>query len=137
MNLKSNKGFTGVDIAIASLAFIIFVSLITGLFYNISSTNRKIDRKSTASQLAIKVIETMKRTNFDELQLNMTTLESLNNVQQEEDKIINIPNGYNIEISVEKYREEETIKTIRVIVSYEVGKDTENVKIETLVKKQP
>lgn len=134
MNLKSNKGFTGVDVAIASLALIIFMSLITGLFYNISSTNKKIERKSMATQLAIKTIETMKKTNFEELLPNMT-LDELNEVQDfEENKIINIPNGYNISISVQKYNDEEVIKIISVTVSYRNGKNTENVKLETLVK---
>lgn len=134
MNLKSNKGFTGVDVAIAGIVLIIFMSLITGLFYNISSTNKKIERKSMATQLAIKTIETMKKTKFEELVPNMT-LNELNEVQElEENKIQNIPNGYNIVISVQKYNDEEVIKIISVEVSYINGKNTENVKLETLVK---
>lgn len=134
MNLKSNKGFTGVDVAIASLALIIFMSLVTGLFYNISNTNKKIERKSMATQIAIKTIETMKKTNFDQLQPNMT-LDDLNSAQNlEENKIQNIPNGYNIAISVQRYKDEDIIKTISVDVSYRNGKNNENIKLETLVK---
>ena len=44
MNLKNSKGVTGIDIAISVLILILFVSLITGLFYNTSVTTKKINR---------------------------------------------------------------------------------------------
>ena len=51
MKLKDNKGVTGIDVAIATLILIAFVSLITGLFYNLTSTSKRIERKSTATSL--------------------------------------------------------------------------------------
>ena len=58
--MKSNKGFTGVDIAVAVVILIIFVSVISAMFYNLSVTERRIQRKTEATNTAIRVIEAMK-----------------------------------------------------------------------------
>lgn len=134
MKLRNNKGFTGVDIAISAVILMIFVSLITALFYNSSITSTKVERKAKASNIAIEVIEALKVTNFSDLvstEENPMTIEQLNTYTS---KSINIPNGYNVKILIENYRDEDIIKTITVEVSYFVGKNTENVTISTLVK---
>ena len=134
MKLKDNKGVTGIDVAIATLILIAFVSLITGLFYNLTSTSKRIERKSTATSLAIEVIEALKVTSFSNLvstEERQMTIEELNTFSN---KTITIPNGYSIKILVENYKEENIVKIITVEVSYLEGKNTESIKLETLVK---
>lgn len=152
MNLKDNKGITGVDVAVATVILIVFVSLVAGLFYNLSSTSKSIERKSTATNLAIEVIEALKITDFtvlyeyEAVQKEMTSeeLETLTG------KTIEIPNGYTVAISItnpETDGEEdltmgEYVKIVTSEVSYLTSKDLNNdgykdvetIKIETLVK---
>ena len=59
------------------------------------------------------------------------TIEELNTFSN---KTITIPNGYSIKILVENYKEENIVKIITVEVSYLEGKNTESIKLETLVK---
>ena len=56
MNLKNDRGIAGVDIAVSLVILLIFVSLIAGLFYNISNTSKKLDKKTEATNLAINTI---------------------------------------------------------------------------------
>ena len=46
MRIKNNKGFTGVDVAVSLVILLIFVSFIAALFYNLSNTTNRIERKS-------------------------------------------------------------------------------------------
>ena len=57
MKIKSEKGFTGIDIAISVIVLFIFVSLIAMLVYNFNSTSREVELKSEATYLAIDEIE--------------------------------------------------------------------------------
>lgn len=134
MKLKNNKGFTGIDIAIATIIFIVFISIITNLFYNLSTTAKKIERKTIATNLCINIIETIKQTDFDKLtstddvEMNIDTLETLSG------KTIEIPDGYTPEIIIEDYNNENVIKILNVTISYKQNKNTEKITIETLVK---
>ena len=138
MKIKSNRGATGVDIAVAVVIIMIFVSFIAGLFYNVASTSKKVERKSAATNLAIKVIEAMKITEFEELE----TTENAENdnfvdlTSDEINQLINekLPNGYKVSIYIEDYNNENIIKIIKAKVTYRIGKNTEDVTIETLVK---
>lgn len=132
MKLKSNKGFTGVDVAIATLIFIIFAALIGSLFYNISNTTKKMERKTTATNLAIEVIEGLKVMEFDALNNDL----KVENVKDASGENINVPTGYNVAISVDDYKNGNVVKTISVVVSYKNKNDIEDVKIETLVKRE-
>ena len=60
MNIKSDKGFTGVDITIAVLIITIFTSLIAALYQNYIITSKNIERKSEAINYAIQEIESLK-----------------------------------------------------------------------------
>lgn len=145
MKLKDNKGVTGVDVAIATVTFMVFVTLIGGLFYNLSSTSKKIERKTVATNLAIDVIEALKVTDFADLDSNIVSEAEMREEQLEAltGKNIDIPNGYKVKITIknpEKDGAEDTtlgsvVKIIISDVSYQNGKgEIETVRIETLVK---
>lgn len=142
MNFKNNKGLTGVDIAISSAIFMIFVSLIVALFYNSSITSTKVERKSVATNKAIEIIEALKVTEFTYLIPTDETPMTLENLNIYTSKEINIPNGYNLEISIKNPEKDgiedesmgEIMKIVTVDVSYSIGKNTENVTITTLIR---
>ena len=52
MKIKSEKGFTGVDITVAIIVILLFMSLISIIFFNITKSAKTIDRKSEATFFA-------------------------------------------------------------------------------------
>ena len=129
--MKRNKGFTGVDIAVSVVIFTIFVTVIASMFYNLSVTENRIQRKTEATNLAIKVIETMKVIEFDKLTEGMT-INDINNLITDK---IEVPNGYNVTVGVDNSTYPDVIKIISVQIDYKSGKQDETINIETLVKK--
>lgn len=136
MNLKNDRGIAGVDIAVSLVILLIFVSLIAGLFYNISNTSKKLDKKTEATNLAINTIEKMKSMNFEELEVTgdeetRKPLSECNIANKEE---ISIPKGYDVEVSVEKSADNNNEKIVRVYVTYKEKNHEQEVKLETLIK---
>lgn len=144
MNLKQNKGFTQIDIIIAVIIIVIFVSMIAALFTNLANEYKQISRKSDATSIAINVIEKIKQIDYskiDEDADGIMTVEEINNLLSEEEKI-DEEVGYLIEVEVLNYKDyeenveqdiEDILKKITVKVNYTVGKTNENVTIETLI----
>ena len=129
--MKNEKGFTGVDIAISVVILMVFVTVITSMFYNLTVTSKRIERKTEATSIAIKTIETMKILEFDKLTEGMD-LEDINNLISDK---IEVPNGYTVTVSVDNSTYADVIKIISVQVDYKMGKQEETINIETLVKK--
>ena len=61
MNVKSQKGFTGIDITIAIIVITLFVSIISVVFYNITISSKKVERKTEATYIAQDVQITLLR----------------------------------------------------------------------------
>lgn len=132
--MRDNKGITGVDVAIAIVIIIIFVSFIVAMFGNIAITTQTIEKKATATNIAIQAIESMKIMSFADLNStkdNPMTVEKINLLTGNQ---IEVPNGYKLDISIENYQNADIIKIITAQVSYQENKKEENIKIETLIK---
>ena len=136
MKLKNDKGFTGIDISVATVVFIIFSSIVITLFYNTTITSKKIERKAVATNLCVNLIETLKECEFDSLTTteDTPTVMSLETSKTISGKTIEIPNGYDAKITIENYKGENVIKILEVIINYKENNKTEEVKIETLIK---
>lgn len=134
MNLKNNKGFTGIDISVATIVFIVFASIISMLFYNMAVSSKKIERKTVATNLCIEIIEALKESPFDKLTKTEETSMDIETLQTISGKTINLPNGYVSKIIIEDYKEESVIKILRVTISYKENNKNEEITIETLVK---
>ena len=65
MNLKNNKGYVGIDAAIAVLVLLIIIPTIVGMIYNVNKTNSFVDRKTEAISIAINTIEAIKGIGID------------------------------------------------------------------------
>lgn len=147
MEIRNDKGITGVDITIAVIILTIFITLITNMFYNVNMIGTSINRKSEATYIAIQVIEATKQINYDKLPSGETeeetelAIEELNTLLEDANKI-NLKNGYSVEIKVENYRKikqdttlEDIIKRITVTVKYNEKAKEKNVEISTVVVK--
>lgn len=68
MKMKSEKGYTGIDMAISVVVIFIFVSLIAILSYQMNSYSKEIELKSEATSLAIDEIEKIKNMTFGDIE---------------------------------------------------------------------
>lgn len=145
MNIKNNKGITGIDITISIVILALFISLITSMFYNVTVIGKSVNRKADAVYLAVQVIEAAKQIGYSELPTGETdetsiyTLEEING-KFEEEKKITLKNGYSVSILVENYRKiksdttlEDILKRITVTVNYKEQDKEKSVELSTVI----
>lgn len=58
--MKSEKGFTAIDVSIAIILIFIFVSILAVLFFQYNNSSQELERKSQATYYAISEIEKIK-----------------------------------------------------------------------------
>ena len=136
MNIKDNKGITGVDVAVATVVIIVFLSTITAMFYNVSTSSKNISRKAEATNIAVDVIEKMKQAEFEDLVVTGETRQKLSETSIPTLTDYTVANPYDVEITVEDYKDGNTVKIITAYVTYKVNKKDEEVKIQTLKKSE-
>ena len=140
MNIRSEKGFSGMDLAISITVIFICITFISILSYNMNSEKKAMELKSQALQLCVKQIELMKQVNFTELEGKgitdkyVYTGNLLNSVS--------IPEGFTRTVTVEDYNHinntafADYLKKITVEISYKHKKKDEKIQLSTLVKKE-
>lgn len=135
--IRQNKGFTSQDVVISIIIIVIFVSIITTLFYNFYISTSAKNRNAIALNCIIDVIEQAKMLNYDEL--DETKIEELLETLTSNKTI---PNGYEVNVELQKYNElegntdkKDLIKILKVKVQYLVGQKTEKIEISTLITK--
>lgn len=147
MNVKSQKGFTGIDITIAIIVITLFVSIISVVFYNITISSKKIERKTEATYIAQDVIEKIKALNYDDvIETEGTEPVEISEYKKSDTLIIDnkeYDSAYTIEIKVKKYvpnsngqennDSNDLVKIINVNVLYKIGKEVENVELTTTI----
>lgn len=164
MDIKNNKGITGIDITVSIVILALFISLITSMFYNVSVVGKVVNRKSDATYMAVQVIEAAKQLGYDKLpkgyveeadledktqeeaEAENTTidLEALNTLLENNgiDKIT-LKNGYSVDIKVENYRKiknnltlEDILKRITVTVNYKDNNKNQSLELNTVILKE-
>lgn len=141
-NIKRNKGFTTADIVVSIVVLMIFVGMITTLFYNFYLSTTAKNRNAMATNYIVDVIEEIKAMNYDEVQKDTQDSNSINNLIQQLEATKQIPKEYIITGEIQKYNETEgntdkkdLVKILTVRVEYMVGKKTEKIEMTTLVTK--
>lgn len=130
--LKLNSGITGADITIAIAIFIILVPLVMLVFTNIYINTQMTKRNSEATSYATAIFEAAEKMYYDDV-----TIESLNNKKDS----LNIPIGYEVNISVKNYNENDStkadvVKTINITIGFKVGKQTDMVQMSKIKAKE-
>lgn len=140
MKLKSEKGYTGIDIAIAVVVLFIFVSLIAFLSYGMNSSANEVELKSKATEIAIEEIENLKsQWNFEDI-ANL----SIANGNSEYIKAQELTNqkGFYRTITVEDYADKTErkipglVKKVTVKIGYMFKGKEENIELSTIFSKE-
>ena len=151
--LRSNKGYTGIDISIAMIIILIFVPTIFGIVYNLQKSRIKTEREATAVGIAVDILEIARSLNYNDLNLTegefKTILDnkyevSSQNSNTENDAyytfIKDNDNRYKIQVSVLKYTPEnisntdDFVKQVKVIVTYPIENTTNSIDISTVIQ---
>lgn len=132
MNFKSERGYTGIDIATSIVILFIFVSLIATLSYNFSSTSKQIELRAEATALAVSEIEQMKN----------KRLEDIETEDIDYGETIEIQEGFFRTITVLDYHDiDETklaglVKKVTVQIQYKFHQEIETVELSTIISKE-
>ena len=145
MKIKSEKGYTGIDIAISVMVLSIFVSLIAILSYKINSASKEIELESEATSLAITEIETIKNMSFEEIQdrsiANGNSQYIPTDTTKETEEIEN-KQGFFRRVIIEDYADSETdkisglVKKITVQIKYMFKGKEQTVELSTIMSKE-
>ena len=134
MNIKNQKGYTGIDIAISVVVLFIFVSIIAMLSYSINSSAKEIDLKSEATAIAVEEIEKLKNKTFDEIsQMQEIPQEEMTDIGKE---------GFYKTITIKDYNEivegkvPGLVKQATVTISYQFKAEEKKVELSTIFSKE-
>ncbi len=119
-SIREEKGITGTDAIIAIIVLTFFVSVISTVIINISSSSEAVKRNSNATSYAVAILEKANKLYYDDI-----TEENLVSG-------INIPNGYIVNIQISKLSDadptkEDLVKKITVSVTYKLNKQDTSV----------
>ena len=145
--MRSEKGYTGVDISISVIVLFTFVSIIATLSYSFNSSAKEIELKSKATEIAITQIETMKNINFADIEdrsitngnsqyLPTDTTKQVEEVEGEENR------GFFRRVTIEDYADSEPekragfVKKITVQIQYRFKGKAQTVELSTIVSKE-
>lgn len=143
MKVESEKGYTGIDIAISVVVLFIFVSIIAVLIYNFNSSSKEVELKSTATYLAIDEIEKIKNQGFekyDTLNIDSTQDEDGNSLTNQPTS----ENAFYKDIIVKDYTDFEgndskvpnLVKQVTVKIRYMFKGKEQSVELSTVLSKE-
>ncbi len=132
MNVKSEKGYTGMYIAISIVVLFIFVSLIAMLSYHLNSSAKEIELKAQATEIAVEEIEKLKNVSFDRIDDSNTA------------EISEIPEqrGFYKNVQVEDYadiepnKDSEIVKRVIVTIQYNYKNVPQKIELSTIRSKE-
>lgn len=139
--MKSEKGFVGIDIAIAIIVLFIFVSIIANLFYKFNSSSKEVELKAKATEIAINEIEEMKQKNFAEIEDIGLSEENTEYISLEEVPGVENQGFYRL-VKIEDYallnpdKIQKLVKKITVQIQYKFKKDMQKVELSTIISKE-
>ena len=157
MKIRSEKGFTGIDISISIVIIFIFVSIIAALIAQVNRTAKEVSLKSDATYIAINEIEQVKNDGI-EAYIGKSKANG-NNIICENEPIEN-EEGFYKTITVEDYADisdvkEDTdtentnegdieseeiipdiVKRVTVKISYVFQAKEQSVELSTIVSKE-
>lgn len=144
MKFYSEKGYTGVDIAISVIVIFIFVSLISFLIYRFNSSAKEVELKSEATSIAIEEIEKLKQEGFEKYDgMDKDTKEDKDGNSLENQKIEN-KEGFFKTLIVEDYADMDDnkkkipnlVKKVTVKISYMFQAKEQSVELSTILSKE-
>ena len=156
MNLRNNKGYVLTDVSVSIIILLIIVPVIMGIVYQISITQRTIETKTEAINIAVNAIEAAKGISIEELDEEKI----IDVIKEDENKTYTITDdvedskkiilktldkksedkfSYQLSLSVEDFgvtsgESPNVVKTVNAVVKYRIKGEDKEIKLSTVVK---
>ena len=156
MNLRNNKGYVLTDVSVSIIILLIMVPVIMGIIYHISITQRTIETKTEAINIAVNAIEAAKGISVEELDEEKI----IDVIKEDENKTYTITDdvedskkiilktldkksedkfSYQLSLSVEDFgvtsgESPNVVKTVNAVVKYRIKGEDKEIKLSTVVK---
>ena len=142
MKIKNKeKGFTTVDLSIAMMVMVVFVSIMSSLIYSVYMSSTEARRTATALNYGVDIFEEIGQHNFQSL-TPATVLTEISNVKVDDIKskvegskeIVTGKIGtYNLKLEMTKPFLDGTIKHFKLTITYNISaKKTETIELERI-----
>lgn len=125
--LKSNKGFTMQDVIIAIAILTVFAGTIAGSYLAIYKIQAETQITAVATLYGIQILENIDRIAYEDVK---------NEMEDTYKQAYGISDQIDLKIEVSQYDSENTIKMIKLTLSYEISGNTENLVLEKLKVKE-
>ena len=135
MKIRSEKGFTGIDIAVSVVIMFIFISVVAMLVYQVNSTAKRIELKSDAIYIAINEIE---QTKINGIEVYAGKNETTGAIKNNEE----VKEGFYETLTVVDYTDIEpsaqadVVKKVTVEISYMFQGKKQSVELSTILSKE-
>lgn len=156
MNLRNNKGYVLTDVSVSIIILLIIVPVIMGIVYQISITQRTIETKTEAINIAVNAIEAAKGISIEELDEEKI----IDVIKEDENKTYTITDdvedskkiilktfdknsddkfSYQLSLNVEDFgvtsgESPNVVKTVNAVVKYRIKGEDKEIKLSTVVK---
>ena len=125
--LRSNKGFTMQDVIIGIVILTVFAGTIAGSYLAIYKIQAETQMTAVSSLYGIQILENIDRISYDDVKNGME--DAYRKAYGISDKV-----GLNIEVS--QYDTEDTLKMIKLTLTYQIAGNTEELVLEKLKVKE-
>lgn len=122
--IKSNKGATGIDIAIALGIVAVTLTILLTLYTNTYISNSEIERRTQAMNYASQILEKVSEYYYSDVNTDNFSA-TTNSNGKIEIAGIEIPKAYTVNVNIENYSnsdETDVVKKVEVNVTYKIGK---------------
>lgn len=132
--MKSEKGYTGIDIAISVVVIFIFVSVIATLSYTFNSSSKEVELKAEATAIAVEEIEKMKNKTIEKTETEDTSYRETTEIENKQ--------GFYRTITVQDYHDIDAtkisglVKKVTVTIQYMFKGETQTVELSTIIAKE-
>ena len=126
-NLKSNKGFTMQDVIIAIAILTLFAGTIAGSYLAIYKIQAETQITAVATLYGIQILENIDRIAYEDVK---------NGMEDTYKQAYGISDQMGLRIEVSQYDSENTIKMVKLTLSYQVAGNTEDLVLEKLKVKE-
>ena len=126
-NLKSNKGFTMQDVIIAIAILTLFAGTIAGSYLAIYKIQAETQITAVATLYGIQILENIDRIAYEDVK---------NGMEDTYKQAYGISDQMGLRIEVSQYDSENTIKMVKLTLSYQVAGNKEDLALEKLKVKE-
>lgn len=124
--LKTNKGFTIQDVVIAIIVLVLFAGVVGGFYTSIYKVQSQTKLDAMAISYGIQILENIDKISYE--QVNSSQLTRWRNEYG--------INGMDVKLETSQYNSEDTIKKVKLTISYEFAGNTQTILLEKYKAKE-